>query len=136
MSSKKDASMEIEGISSALELGPYLDKKILHCSGGIKQRTHIAVTLLSSSPLLVLDEPFNNIDPDSRILIVKALKNYLREKNATLLISSHQFEAMDDLWTHLIFIKNGSMVDFFEKSSVHNKQRLQEIFFELKELSQ
>ncbi len=129
--------VKIAELAQKLELTPFLDKRIAHCSGGIRQRTHVAATLLGSFPLLVLDEPFNNIDPESRVLIRDILKEYMQKNNATLLLSSHQFEAMEDLWTHLIFIKNGRMSDFIEKNSIAQKeQKLQQIFFELKNSSQ
>lgn len=126
-------SEKISSLAEKLALGDYLDKKIAHCSGGIRQRTHIACTLLGKFPLLVLDEPFNNIDPESRLLIRDILKDYIVEHKATLLLSSHQFEAMENLWTHLAFIKNGKLSEFIEKdSSPQKEQKLQSIFFELK----
>jgi len=124
---------KISELAQKLELSAFLDKRIAHCSGGIRQRTHVAATLLGKFPLLVLDEPFNNIDPESRVLIRDILKEYMLKNKATLLLSSHQFEAMEDLWTHLIFIKNGRLSDFIEKdSSSQKEQKLQQIFFELK----
>lgn len=128
---------KITALAQKLEFTDFLDKRIAHCSGGIRQRTHVAATLLGKYPLLVLDEPFNNIDPESRILIRDTLKEYMQKNKATLLLSSHQFEAMEDLWTHLIFIKNGRMSDFIEKDSNSQKdQKLQKIFFELKNAPQ
>lgn len=131
MKNPASALSKIKDVAAKMDLRSYLDKKIAHCSGGIRQRAHVASTLLGTYPLLVLDEPFNNIDPESRVLISSALKDYMKENNATVLLSSHQFEAMEELWTHLAFLKNGSLSDFIDKKQA-NTQKLQSLFFELK----
>lgn len=131
MNNPTAALAKIKNVADKMDLGSYLKKKIAHCSGGIRQRTHVASTLLGSYPLLVLDEPFNNIDPESRVLISAALKDYMTDNKATVLLSSHQFEAMEELWTHLAFLKNGSLSDFIDKKQA-STQKLQSLFFELK----
>ena len=131
MSHSTKALGKISEVTSSLDLTTHMNKKIAHCSGGLKQRAHIAATLLGDYPLLVLDEPFNNIDPESRLVISEALKRYCLENKATLLLSSHQFEAMEALWTHLAFLKNGEISDFICRKDVSD-QKLQSLFFELK----
>ncbi len=129
---QQDPDESLQSLSVALDFKKYLGRRVMHCSGGIKQRVHVAVSLLYSRPLIVLDEPFNNIDPESRDLIRDILKQYLVEKKVTLLLSSHQFDAMEDLWTHLVFLKNGEVSEFLARSSSDRQQKLQSIFLEIK----
>lgn len=136
ISPHKNPSEEIESLAAELNFKEYLHKRVSQCSGGTKQRAHIAVALLYSFPLIVLDEPFNNIDPESRKLISEALRKRLKENKITVLISSHQFEAIEDLWTHLLFIKNGQLAEFIKKSNSDSQQKLQSIFFELKAMGE
>lgn len=131
MSNPEQALGKIIEVAKSLDLTEHMNKKIAHCSGGLRQRVHVAATLLGKYPLLVLDEPFNNIDPESRLVISEALKSYIKENKATLLLSSHQFEAMETLWTHLAFLKKGVISDFIDKKQVSD-QKLQTLFFELK----
>jgi ABC-2 type transport system ATP-binding protein len=127
-----NAHEEIRKMIKTFDLSAYAHKRISHCSGGIRQRAHVAVSMLYAHPLIVLDEPFNNIDPESRDLIAKTLKEFLSEKKITIVISSHQFEAIEDLWTHLVFLKNGKVASFITKDSSDVKHKLRSLFEELK----
>ena len=71
-------------------------------SGGERQRICIARSLLKRSPLIILDEPFANVDKDSQIEILNAIKNIKEEK--TIIIISHQPIEADIIDEHYILI--------------------------------
>jgi lantibiotic transport system ATP-binding protein len=77
---------------------------------GMKQRLSIAIALLNSPALLVLDEPTNGLDPNGMIEIRELLRRLNREQGITILISSHLLSEIDRLVTHIGIINKGKML--------------------------
>ena len=102
-----------EGIPALLKLVGLEDtgkKKARNFSLGMKQRLGIAVALAGDPDLLVLDEPVNGLDPQGIIEIRELILKLNRERNITVLISSHILDELSRLATHYGFIDSGRMV--------------------------
>ncbi len=102
-----------EGIDELLALVGLADtgkKKARHFSLGMKQRLGIAVALAGDPDLLVLDEPVNGLDPQGIIEIRELILRLNRERQITVLISSHILDELSRLATHYGFIDGGRMV--------------------------
>ncbi|MBC7421753.1 MAG: ABC transporter ATP-binding protein [Bdellovibrio sp.] len=84
------------------------DKKLKNYSKGMLQRIGIAQALLTEPQFLILDEPMSGLDPDGRILIKQILKN-LKQKNLTVLMSSHLLEDLEELCDQLVIVHAGQM---------------------------
>src|SRR5207342_486832 len=82
-------------------------KKISQFSLGMKQRLSIAVALLHSPALLILDEPTNGLDPNGMIEVRELLIKLNKEQGTTLIISSHLLAEIDKLATHVGVINKG-----------------------------
>lgn len=84
--------------------------KVGSYSEGMKQRLGIAQAIIHKPKLLILDEPFNSLDPqgvkDVRELIVRLNK----EHGVTVLISSHKLDEIEKLTNKIVFISNGKAV--------------------------
>jgi len=85
-------------------------KKINQFSLGMKQRLSIAVALLHSPSLLILDEPTNGLDPNGIIEIRELLKKLNREKGITIFISSHLLSEIEKLVSHVGIINKGTLM--------------------------
>lgn len=102
-----------EGIPELLDLVGLKNtgkKKARNFSLGMKQRLGIAIALAGSPDFLVLDEPVNGLDPQGMIEIRELILKLNREKQITVLISSHILDELSKLATHYGFIDSGHMV--------------------------
>ncbi len=102
-----------DGIPELLKLVGLEDtgkKKARNFSLGMKQRLGIAVALAGDPDFLVLDEPVNGLDPQGIIDIRELILKLNRERNITVLISSHILDELSKLATHYGFIDSGRIV--------------------------
>jgi ABC-type multidrug transport system ATPase subunit len=84
------------------------DRKVRHLSKGMLQRLGLAIALCGQPELLVLDEPFNGLDP----ALLHTLQAILAEESArgaTLLISTHTMSAVEPLATHVAVLLQGRL---------------------------
>ena len=102
-----------EGVGELLELVGLQDtgrKKAKNFSLGMRQRLGIAVALAGDPDFLILDEPANGLDPQGIIDIRELILKLNRERQITVLISSHILDELSRLATHYGFIDRGRMV--------------------------
>ena len=84
--------------------------KFKNCSLGMKQRIGIAMALLGSPQLLVLDEPINGLDADGMRIMREVLTDITKNYNCTVLISSHILGELEKIATHYGIIRQGKMI--------------------------
>lgn len=102
-----------DGIPELLKLVGLEDtgkKKARNFSLGMKQRLGIAIALAGDPDFLVLDEPVNGLDPQGIIEIRELILKLNRERQITVLISSHILDELSRLATHYGFIDGGCMI--------------------------
>lgn len=102
-----------EGIKEILELVGLADtgkKKAKHFSFGMKQRLGIAIALCGDPDFLVLDEPVNGLDPQGIIDIRELILKLNKERQVTVLVSSHILEELSKFATHYGFVDGGRIV--------------------------
>ena len=103
-------------------------KLIRDYSAGNKQKIGIISALLARPDLLILDEPFNFLDPSSQIVLKRMLTDYHQETKATILISSHNLQHTIDISTRIALLENGKIVKDLPNESGSAEQELEEYF--------
>ncbi len=78
-------------------------------SGGMKRRLDLAVSLLSSPPIIFLDEPTTGLDPRSRLLMWDIIE-HLTEAGTTILLTTQDMDEADHLADRIIVIDNGKVI--------------------------
>lgn len=102
-----------DGINELLQLVGLSEtgkKKAGNFSLGMRQRLGIAVALCGNPDFLVLDEPINGLDPQGIVEIRELILKLNRERQITVLISSHILDELARLATHYGFIDHGRIV--------------------------
>jgi len=87
------------------------DRKVRQLSKGMLQRLGLAIALCGKPQLLVLDEPFNGLDP-ALLDSLQAILREERERGATLLISTHTMSAIEPLASHVAILLQGRLAAF------------------------
>ena len=98
-------------------------KKGRNSSLGMKQRLGLAVALAGKPDFLILDEPTNGLDPQGIIELRELIVKLNRQRQITVLISSHNLDELSRLATHYGFIVDGSMVKEITAEELANSCR-------------
>jgi ABC-2 type transport system ATP-binding protein len=92
--------------------GEILGKKkfIRDLSKGNQKKAGIVAALMGKPEIVVLDEPFANLDPSSQYKLRKLIKDFAAQNGTTFLISDHTLENIADVSTRLIILEKGKIV--------------------------
>lgn len=85
-------------------------KYIRNFSAGNKQKIGIISAMIHNPELLILDEPFNFLDPSSQSIIKHILKDYSQQTGATILISSHNLNHTTDICPRIALLEDGKII--------------------------
>ena len=85
-------------------------KLIRNLSAGNKQKVGIMSALLRQPQLIILDEPFNFLDPTSQSILKHMLTDYSHETGATILLSSHNLQHTVDISTRIVLLEKGHVL--------------------------
>jgi Cu-processing system ATP-binding protein len=108
-------------------LEPFLDKKLSNLSGGTKQKVNIVLTFMFDSPLIILDEPTNGLDPLSLIRL-KELIFEEKAKGKTFLITSHIMQFVEEVSDQIVYLLEGKI--YFKGSIAELKTKTGQSNFE------
>ena len=103
-------------------------KLIRDLSAGNKQKVGIISALLHRPKLIILDEPFNFLDPTSQNVIKRILVDYNRETGATILISSHNLAHTIDISPRIALLEHGVIIRDLPNEERSAEKELEEYF--------
>lgn len=115
-----DRDTTIEKLLRLVGLDPKNTAKVKSYSMGMKQRLGIAVALLGSPDVLILDEPINGLDPQG-IVEIRELILELNAAGLTILISSHILEELSKIATKYAIIHQGEFAEVISKEQLQQR---------------
>jgi heme ABC exporter ATP-binding subunit CcmA len=90
-------------------LDPGLTRRVGQYSQGMRQRLSLARAIFHLPPLVLLDEPFSNVDPESSAQIAQLLAD-MRSSGTTILLITHQLELLANMADEFLFLSAGQLV--------------------------
>ncbi len=105
-----------------------LKKLIRNFSAGNKQKIGIIAALLNNPDLLILDEPFNFLDPSSQNTLKNILREYNAQTGATVLISSHNLTHTVDISGRIALLEGGKIIKDLPNSNNSAEKELEDYF--------
>lgn len=100
---------KIEEILKLVDLWNSRNRKPETFSFGMKQRTALALALITEPEFIMLDEPFVGLDPFGVKNLIDILKRWSDNKQTSMIISSHQLSELESICNRYIFIENGKL---------------------------
>ena len=125
---------EIEYIAEIVDLTDDLKKLVSNYSGGMKRRLSLAIALIGSPELLILDEPTVGIDPSLRKNIWKELFKQ-RDNGVGILVTTHVMDEAE-LTDKVGLLLNGNIIDFDTPQQLiekNNVKTIEEVFLKVEE---
>lgn len=121
-----ECPLNVEGHLKAFNAEKLTHKKISELSGGEFQKALIARCLIGDKPILILDEPFNNLDHQSEKDLIELLRNLSKEKNRTIILVTHDLSLIDENAENCVLLSHGK-VYMGKGKEVINKHKLERI---------
>lgn len=103
-------------------------KLIRNLSAGNKQKVGIVAAMLLRPQVLILDEPFNFLDPSSQGAIKHLLTEYNRTTGATILVSSHNLQHTVDICPRIALLEHGVIIQDIDNGEGQAKALLEDYF--------
>jgi ABC-2 type transport system ATP-binding protein len=107
--SRREAGARVEAALKRFDLWDHRKKKIEKLSRGMAQKAQIIAATLHDPDLLIVDEPFANLDPVN-IDLVKTLLMEIKARGKAIIMSSHQLALVEALCDRIVLIHNGERV--------------------------
>ncbi|MFB6779826.1 ABC transporter ATP-binding protein [Streptomyces sp. NPDC056352] len=99
----------VDDVIEQAGLGPVAGRRTAGFSLGMRQRLGIAAALLGDPPVIMLDEPFNGLDPEG-IVWMRDFQRALAAQGRAVLLSSHLMSELQDTADHLVVVGRGRVI--------------------------
>ena len=113
----------VDEVLEEVDLAGTGKKTFKNFSLGMKQRLGLALALMNQPELLLLDEPINGLDPEGIVELRELLLRLNRERQTTILISSHILSELSTLATHYAFIDRGRILETVSAADLRERCR-------------
>ena len=106
---KAEAQKRLKMWFEKFEIGDWWDKKVEELSKGMQQKIQFVTTIIHEPDILIFDEPFSGFDPINANLLKEAILD-LRDKGATILLSTHNMASVEELCDSITLINKGRSI--------------------------
>ena len=130
----EDLREHIRSIAEDLDFSELLDRPAGKLSSGQKTRVALAKALINRPEILLLDEPTASLDPDTADWVRGHLERYRAERNATVLLASHNMAEVERLCERVIIMKRGRIEDDAPPAELlarYGRDNLEDVFLDV-----
>jgi ABC-2 type transport system ATP-binding protein len=122
----KDVAASVAEFSIFLTHGDFYDarKLIRDMSSGIMQKVGIIAAIMVRPKLLILDEPFNSLDPAAQVQLNQMLQRLSHDKEVTIILSSHNMSHVVEVCSRIAIMADGRIVRDLQTSKDTRKELL------------
>ena len=106
---KTEAQKRLKVWFDKFEISGWWDKKLEELSKGMQQKVQFITTIIHEPDILIFDEPFSGFDPINANLLKESILE-LRDKGATILLSTHNMASVEELCDSITLINNGRSI--------------------------
>lgn len=110
MINEKEREEKIQYLIDKLKMNSYINKTANSYSKGMRQRLLFAIAIVNEPKLLVLDEPLNGLDVENTIIIKDMILDLVKEKDVTILLTSHDKYFLDEISTVKYAIRDKNII--------------------------
>lgn len=128
--SPQDIAARTDELLNALDLTDAAAKLVVDYSSGMTKKIGLATALIHAPRLLILDEPFESVDPVSAETIRSILRSYVAG-GGTVVLSSHVMELVENLCDHVAIMANGRLLASGTLDEVRAGESLQQRFLDM-----
>lgn len=119
---------DLQALINDFKLGPFLDEKLAHLSGGTRQKVNTILTFMFDNDLFILDEPTAGLDPVAMIKLKKVIQERCNQ-GKTVLFTTHIMSLIEDLADRIVFLLDGKV--YFQGSlqelrQLHGETRIEQ----------
>ena len=107
--SERDAQKALKDWFVRFDIREWWDKKVEELSKGMAQKLQFITTVVHKPSLMILDEPFSGFDPVNAEIIRKEILR-LKEEGATIILSTHNMESVEELCDNIALINQSKLV--------------------------
>ena len=107
---REERRKTIKELLEAVDLTQWADKPLKMFSGGMRRRLEIARGLVHHPKIFFLDEPTTGLDPVSRVAVWEMLSRLKRERDLTILLTTHYMDEADKLCDRIAIVDHGKLV--------------------------
>lgn len=116
----------VESVIDMLHMGHYVDRKVHTYSLGMRQRLCFAMMCAANTPIMLMDEVMNGLDPENVNLVSSVLET-LRSEGKIIMVASHLLENLDEYADKVLFLENGRFIfisDHHEEKETYVKAKI------------
>ena len=106
----EEKQKRIEELLEVVELSPFANTKVKLLSGGQKQRVALARAIAKQPEIILLDEPFSHIDNFKKQSLRRSLFKYLKQKNITCIVATHDKDDAMSFSDNMIVLHNNKVI--------------------------
>ena len=122
-----NSAIDVEQMAAKLKIQHLLEREIRVLSTGEMRKVQIARTLITSPEILILDEPFDGLDPSSRIDLAQIIGDLMDDSRTVILVTHRQREILPNI-SHVLALRDGEIIFKGKREDILTPSRMELLY--------